>query len=350
LRVENPATLLQVDIDDQVLALGGSRWNLAAGGIALGATAILALILGLEGFIPLVSSPLGLLAPRFGIPFELVLALIAATSAFAHVRIHGGIRRQFAFALAASMLLIALWIAIGGGRKAHTADWLINRALASTLNKAMVEQKVKAEVSRGRRDLARLSGDKPLIVAMGSSSSGGGTPGRWWPVVLAEMLPKAEVLALTDGGATTWHLRQVLERLDLKPDACVFFFGHNDTLPTFPGITLKELMHDQKGRPGTWVAPVPIEDARENIEAMARRCARTIGMVEYSINRLDTMHAYAQMIKSIPGVEYFDVIKLLSTKPVKEIMRDDVHPLFNGHQMIGEALAREKFPEYMADP
>ncbi|MFN7146120.1 MAG: SGNH/GDSL hydrolase family protein, partial [Myxococcota bacterium] len=163
---------------------------------------------------------------------------------------------------------------------------------------------------------------------LGGSSSGGGTRGRFWPQVLQERLgDRATVVSLAWGGATTWHLRRILDRLDARAEVCVLYGGHNDTTRSVPGRTIAQVEAGAPGGDGL-VAAVSLDEARANVLAMKERCGRFVVIQERVRGREADMAAYAAMLREVPGVDWLDGERLVAPTD----LLDDVHLHPRGHE------------------
>ena len=203
------------------------------------------------------------------------------------------------------------------------------------------ERKVDQAVEFYRPKLANRPKDKPLVVTLGSSSTGGNNPKGFWPQFLDQELPDAHVQTLAWGGATSWHMVKILERLDVQADACVLFMGHNDTIQAVPGQSLASLERGDPPYSDAFVPPVPLPEAQVNMRALSRRCGVFIGMEEYSIGREEDLEGYAAMMDRMPEVLYLDVATPLSERPRSQMMIDSVHPSPAGQRLIGSLVAEE---------
>ncbi len=300
--------------------------------------AALSNLLRFEGLYPLLAMPLALLAPRVGLPAEAGAWLILATAGASAAIEHGAWRRWFGAALAlAGIALAGLSVVRERAQSTGAAGAVSNFAAAVDI--AFVQRKVDTVVARSRGPIAAASA--PLIVALGSSSSGGGTQGKFWPDVLREELAGPTVISLAEGGATSWHMRRILEGLDVRPAACVLYLGQNDTTKALPGLTIAELERGAPAVPGVWLEPVTLVDAKEHITAIAARCGVTVAMPEYVLGREDTLAAYAEMLKSVGGVRFADPGVMLRAQPRALVMLDDVHPSPAGQDLLGKFVAAE---------
>ncbi len=226
------------------------------------------------------------------------------------------------------------------GLEAADADNVtMARVLETTLGLDAYERKVDQALEFYGPQLRARPAGKPLIVTLGSSSTGGNNPKGFWPETLGRELPEAHVQTLAWGGATSWHMRRILDGLAVRADACVIFMGHNDTLPSVPGQSIGSLERGEPPYSTVFVPPVPLDEAEENLVAMAEHCALFVGMEEYSIGREEDLGDYAALMDRLPQVLYLDVASTLRARPESQVMIDSVHPSPVGQQLIGRQVA-----------
>ena len=196
--------------------------------------------------------------------------------------------------------------------------------------------------TRGSRDGGRSgssSGSERAIGgSRGSSSSGGNQPEGFWPDHLGRSLPEATVQTLAWGGSTSWHMREILVGLDVRPDVCVLYMGHNDTLRSAPGRSIQQIADEAPAGEG-FVAPVSHAEARENVRVMAERCGAFLLVPEYSVGRESEVSAWRDAILEQGGIEVHEAAPLLKSRPYAEMMIDDVHPSLEAQKLMGEELA-----------
>jgi len=304
---------------------------------ALGAAAGLAAVLGLGPGVALWIAAGALL---FATPLPGAAALPLGL-ALAGAGALGGAGPRWRRALGALTLLAglggaarAVWLAAAPAGASGAAPTLPTAAL----ERALVEQKVDLIVTRGRASLAALPDDgRPLVVTLGSSSSGGGTPGAFWPRRLAAARPDLRVLDLAEGGATSWHMARALEGLGLRPAACLLYLGHNDTTAALPGFTLLQLEADAArpagDGPAAWTAPVPAADQPAVWARITARCGRSLFAVEHVPRRAADMAAIEDAMRAQPGVEVVAVGPALAALGAAGMV-DDVHPSMDGQAVL----------------
>ncbi len=216
--------------------------------------------------------------------------------------------------------------------------------------RSLLFQKLKAKVSLGvekaKPILSQRPMDRPLVLALGSSSSGGQTAGEYWPQLVQNRLPEATVVTVALGGYTTWHLRRVLDALKVRPEVCVVYAGHNDRNASMPGASITELEKGAKSSM-TLVPAVTLPEARENHLTMAAHCERYLAMAERVVGSEARMNEYAQVLQSLSGVQYLDVRTALAS--ASDRMLDDVHPTPEGHIVLAR-LVTDRVRQLLAEP
>lgn len=316
-------------------------WGLGGVGVAAG----LGLGLGWLGWQGGVLMPLVLLAPSVQLPMGLLLVGVGALVLFLKQRESEGWRRSVVWLLLTGVL--------GGGllflRGRDLMQWPSYQVASVLADRQTVEQKVVEGLGHVRAYMQAHPSSLRQVVALGSSSSGGGTPGRFWPQRVQEGLPNVQVIPVTQGGATTWHLREMLERLPLTPVLCILYAGHNDNTRSFPGQTIAGLMRGDVPVVQQFVAPVSLQEAQENVRAMVSKCGQLWVIPEYSKQLEAEQVAYGAALAAVPGVTLLDAASRLRAMPV-EWMLDDVHPSPEGQGVLAayvlEQLAQRK-PELL---
>ena len=334
-----PTTITSVSVDGVQVTLASSSFDPARAVVVALVLLVLGAVLGAEGQALLLVSPLALLGPRLGLPGEAVLLLVVGAALVQVAMTTAGFRRVAAALLAVATLPLAVvqmqLVVDQPGEQAWDAD----RPVTALIDLDVVSRKVDIAEQRAGQLLKQRDG-RPLIIALGSSSTGGDGRQTYWPATVQAERPDLQVLNFAQGGSTSWHMRQLMDRLDLRPKACIFYMGHNDSMPGFPGITIKGLEEDGTATDG-WVAPVPLEDARENVAALAERCGVMLVMAEYVRGQEPMMAAYAQALSDVPGVTVADAAAVLSALPARSAMIDTVHPSPQGHVVLGRFVAGE---------
>lgn len=314
-----PLRLETVYLDGQVVELRAPpRPDIYRTGIGLGAGLALAIVLGLARLWPLLLSPLAFLLP---IPVPATLAALGGACGV----VRGGGR---GYGIAVVSLMLAAGLVLVQPTTPPT-DSLTSAALAPMVGPAVLQYKVDEMRQATAPALAQAS--RPLIVALGGSSSGGGTRGRFWPQVLQERLQgRASVVSLAWGGATTWHLLRLMEEAQVQADICILYIGHNDLSAALPGRSIRQLLADQPATQQGLVAPVPLADARENVLAMRAHCGQILAMQERVAGRETVMAEYGAMLSTLPGVRWVDGTTIV--RP--EHLMDDVHLHPPGHEVL----------------
>lgn len=317
-------------------------------------SAVTAGLLGFRGLFVLLVMPLSLLGPRLGLPVDALMSLIAASAAVGSAAENPGWRRGLAACLALLGFGMAARSVVQRPGAGNAGSQAVEAAVGATIDIGLVQRKVDEVVARTHPLVAAVPAGTPLVLALGSSSSGGGTKGRFWPDFLQEELAgtpgeRAQgvapvVISIAQGGATTWHARRILETLDVRPAACVVYLGQNDTTKSMPGLTIAQLERGERPTPGAWVEPATEQDARDNIAAIAARCGVTLAMQEYVVGRTAPLAKFAVMLQTIPGVHYLDPTAPLTSQPRALLMLDDVHPSPAGQQVLAKAIAAELSP------
>ncbi len=217
------------------------------------------------------------------------------------------------------------------------------------------------------------------VVALGSSSTAGAYQNddleQFWPAELERMLgPAVQVVNQGVGGWTSLHVRRYVEtQVDLvDPDVVVVYLGHNDIL-TPSSRTYADLLEAWRrgddpslaasSRLGTirvyqalrfgiqaLVAPpsgvaVPVDDARDNYEAMARvlrdRGGRMLLVREAVSPDPSPLLAYGEMMASLAddaAVAYLDAAPVLVNPEVHDAFLDPCHLTPHGHALLARAV------------
>lgn len=286
----------------------------------------LLLLLGPAALWPLLLSPLAPALPV--IPATATLSLLGGACGL----VRGGAR---GWALAGLALLLAAGSVLVRPAPGPTAA-VVAPSWMPSVGPAVLERKVDELVRATGPALAGAR--RPLVVALGGSSSGGGTAGRFWPQILDELLGgRAQVVSLAWGGATSWHLLRALQRLEVRAELCVAYIGHNDLSVALPGRTIRQILADEPARGSELVAPVPLEDAGRNLQAMRAHCGVLLAIQERVAGREAVMAGYAAMLRGQEGVDWLDGQQLVSAGD----LMDDVHLHPAGHERLARALLPE---------
>jgi len=343
-----PLQVTGVSVDGAPVALAGETSDRRAAAQVAGLGIASVALLGPAAFYLLLLAPAaGSLGATLGVPAASLLWLLFGAGA--SERLFGGSGWRRALAGLACLMAVGMagrtWsetLQPLGVEATASDNAVLARALEATTGISEYLGKVNQAVKFYRPAMRELPDDKPLVVTLGSSSTGGNQPRGFWPGFLMDALPEAHVQTLAWGGSTTWHMRKLLDELEVKADACVIFMGHNDTIASTPRQSLASMERGDPPQSRLFVPPVPLPDAEENLRALANdHCEVFIGMEEYSIGREDDLDAYAAMMDRMPEMHYLDVAELLRQRPSGQVMSDPVHPNVVGSRIIGERVAEE---------
>ncbi|MCB9741267.1 MAG: SGNH/GDSL hydrolase family protein [Alphaproteobacteria bacterium] len=315
-------------------------WQVA--GAVAAALVVVGALLGFGTLAPLIAAPYALGALAFGVPMPSALCLLVGAATAMAVVEREGWRRGLAGLLTAAALVGAGGFIFADqdpmGIKGGDSE-LVAKALSRTVDLDTFMNKVDDAVTYYGPRLESLREDpRPLVVALGSSSTGGNSHGRFWPEVVAELVPEAKVQRLSWGGMTTWHVRHLLDRLDVHAEVCVLYMGHNDLTPTSPGGSLAQI-EAGTAPGGRFVSPVPLEDAKANLSAISQHCGTLIAMQERSTESEAALATYKAMLQAHPDLVYADGAATLDGMPFAVAMVDPVHPSPKGHQVLGAFVA-----------
>ena len=337
LRAVVPTVLAEPSIDGVPIPVRAAPFRIDAAVATAAALAAGSALFPLAGWIPLVAMPPITWAPHYlGLPIAAAAWVVAGAALALQGTLVVGWRR----ALAWGAMGVTVWLAARAVlAEKHDADVRVGALVYSMVDVPFLQRKVDAVVRRLQAEVGAGELRRPLILALGSSSSGGGTTGRYWPQVVAEEIPAANVISAAAGGATSWHMRRIVEITRLRPDLCIFYMGHNDRLRTFPGLTIAQLEAGRVPMAGSWSSPVSLDEARANVTAISQACGATLAMEEHSRSLVEVMAAYGVMLASIPGVRHADARGMLAAGSPSAIMLDDVHPSPRGQEMLGKFVA-----------
>jgi lysophospholipase L1-like esterase len=209
------------------------------------------------------------------------------------------------------------------------------------------QRKVDDIVAFNKKKIASRPLEKPLLFVLGSSSSGGGTRGnnmRFWPEILKKDLQQVHVQSLARGGATTWHMRKVLEGLNTKADVCILYMGYNDRQTKSPRQSIAALEQKKTPQKGGFVAWVSPSEQKENLETMKNWCSHLLLVREYVQERRKERDPYAPVFSSVEQdgtVRAFDPAPIFDKEPSKVVMMDNIHPTPFGHQILADAIKEQ---------
>jgi hypothetical protein len=227
----------------------------------------------------------------------------------------------------------------------------IAKLLWSTMDIEKYRAKTTDAAKRYAGSFRGRDSSRPLVVALGSSSSGGfsGTQdpnARFWPSVVQDGHPHLDVVSLAVGGATTWHMGGLLDELDIQPAVCILYIGHNDGQRSSPRQSLASLERGEVPQDDGFVAWVSLDEARQNIEKMKLRCSHVLAMQEYSVGNERQMEEYAKMLSRISGITYADGAAQLESQSI-QVMHDEIHPNNQGQHILG-LFVSEKIQSWSA--
>ncbi|MCP4807266.1 MAG: SGNH/GDSL hydrolase family protein [Proteobacteria bacterium] len=328
-------------VDGVPLEVAPSLFEPVSGLVALAVGLVGLAALGPSALALLLLAPLAPLIEPFGIPGRAFIWMLFAAGCSMRI-LEGGWRRWAAlaltlFALAAGGRELLISLTPDGLTAGSEQDAGVAEVVVVTMGIRAFENKVD-EAVRFYGPSVR-SPRSPLVVTFGSSSSGGNQPAGFWPDHLGRALPQAQVQTLAWGGATSWHMRSTLERLDIRPDVCVMYMGHNDTNLSVPGRSIAAIERGDAQTAEGFVAPVTLDEARDNAQALADRCDGLVIGGEYSVGREDDVNAWLAAVSQVEGVVVVDVSSVLKERPFDEMMVDAVHPSPEGQRRVAEVFA-----------
>lgn len=336
-RVQAPGVVraLKVDGVQHPLARRGFSWGWLGVGLAI--ALVLGGALGGGGWQGLLVLPLTLLAPGLTLPLEPLLAGGLGLGLGVKLREAQGWRRE----LVGVLLVLSVGLGLYTLRGREVMQWPSYQVASLLADQKTVEKKVLDSVEQVQQFLRAHPSSLRQVVALGSSSSGGGTPGRFWPQRVQERLPHVQVVPVTQGGATTWHLTEMMKRLKLKPVLCILYAGHNDNTRSFPGQTIAALMRGDVPAVRHFVAPVSRAEAQENVRTLVGLCGGTLWvMPEYSTQLEAEQVAYGEALAQVPGVLLLDAASRLRASP-PAWMLDDVHPSPEGQEVLAQFVLEQ---------
>lgn len=217
----------------------------------------------------------------------------------------------------------------------------VSSAIWNSTSMETYQRKVEDIIAHNKKKIADRPIEKPLLLILGSSSSGGGTRGnnmRFWPEILKRDLTKVYVQSLARGGATTWHMRKVLEGLHTKADICILYMGFNDRQTKSPLQTIAQREQDESPKQDGFVAWVSPREQQKNLEAMQGWCENLLLVREYVQERKRAKDPYANVFSSVHEARFFDPTPLFEKEPPKVVMMDNIHPTPFGHQILADAI------------
>ena len=193
--------------------------------------------------------------------------------------------------------------------------------------------------------LKRLDSTKPLIVVLGGSSSGGmrrpDETTDFWPDWVRKKLPEYEVQSLAFGGATTWHLNKLMDRLDVRAHTCLVYAGHNDRMRSAPRQSLGSLERKEDPQTEAFAYWVDVDDADAYLTDLAQRCGYLIAMEEYRFPDDGEVKAFARLLMRHRDVVHLEAVKYLDTYGPKVVLQDQIHLNPYGHELLGSWVAQQ---------
>ncbi len=190
----------------------------------------------------------------------------------------------------------------------------------------------------------------PLVVVLGSSSSGGQssiqTKGMsFWPKLVQKEFPSVHVRSIAWGGATTWHMKKALKKLQIRPDICILYMGHNDVMSKSPRQTLASLEKGEEPKSKNFVQWVSYSEAKQNVEEMSDICTHFLGMQEFRDGNVhNSTEDYITALKMSQGVTYADPMTVFSKHEKEKILSDQIHLHQFGHQVLAEFVIEKINP------
>ena len=224
----------------------------------------------------------------------------------------------------------------------------VERSVSSAMwNVASIEtyqKKVDEIIGAHQATLSRRDVRVPLLLVLGSSSSGGGTKGnnmKFWPEILRRELPNVHVHSLARGGATTWHMRKVMEGLEVKADICIVYMGYNDRQQKSPKQSIAQLEEGQAPKTKGFVAWVSPQEQKRNLEGIQKYCTNILLVREYVQEKKNIRDPYKNIFSSIKGARTYDPFSMFSKEEPKIVMMDNIHPTPFGHQLLAEEIIKQ---------
>ena len=184
--------------------------------------------------------------------------------------------------------------------------------------------------------------ERSLLLVLGSSSSGGGTRGnnmKFWPEILRERLKKhTRVHSLAQGGATTWHMKHLVQKIGIKADICILYMGFNDHQEKSPRQSIAELERGAEPQASGFVPWVYPEEQKENIQDMVPYCTKFLLVHEYSLQKERIPKGYQSVFSSVAGAKSYDPADIFRAQPTDSVMMDTIHPTPYGHTLLEEGI------------
>ena len=209
------------------------------------------------------------------------------------------------------------------------------------------EEKVERAEAFYLPQIQDLDPNKELIVILGGSSSGGmrlpDEATKFWPDWIAEKHPDFEVQSLSFGGATTWHIRKLMERLQLKAHTCILYAGHNDRMRSAPRQSLASIERGEEPKSEAFTYWVEVKEAEENMSFLAKQCGYLVAMEEFRSPDNGEVKAFARVLMRHRDVVHLEAAAFLAERGAHLVLQDQIHLSPYGHQLLGTWVA-EKLP------
>lgn len=201
-------------------------------------------------------------------------------------------------------------------------------------------QKVERAVSFYRDSIRKRPKDRKLILVLGGSSTGGMSHQNqhFWPSHLQKKMSNYHVQSLALGGATTWHISKILQKLGVKAEYCILYSGHNDRMQSSPRQSLAQLekgTQPQSSGFTPWVLP---SELPTYLDIMANHCDEIFAMEEYVVSDAEPLDDFIRALKAHPKINYIPIAEEISKIDNGKIMRDNIHFQPYGHQIFAEIL------------
>ena len=164
---------------------------------------------------------------------------------------------------------------------------------------------------------------------------------KFWPEILRRELKTVHVQSLARGGATTWHMRKVVEGLGIKADICILYMGYNDRQKKSPKQSIAMLEQGIEPSNNGFVAWVSPQEQRDNILGMQKYCSNFLLVREYVQGHAFRNDPYANVFPEIPNTRYLDPSSMFSKEEPNIVMMDNIHPTPFGHQILAQRIQKE---------
>ena len=159
-------------------------------------------------------------------------------------------------------------------------------------------------------------------------------------------MPDYEVQSLAFGGATTWHLTKLVERLDVRAHTCLLYAGHNDRMRSAPRQSLGSLERQEEPQTEAFAYWVDVEDADDYLTQLAQRCGYLVAMEEYRFPDDGEVKAFARLLMRHRDVVHLEAVKHLDTYGPKVVLQDQIHLNPYGHEIFGKLGGSENWSRF----